>query len=170
MNLSWSYNWIFTLWEALKNHNYLAPSNLTWAIPLFIFLIIFVRVKARGFFWETRDGEEIDFKEFRIRFLKGVEGITALQQSISNLWGSWITISGVLFGIVTMAVIRIPHIWWWTEICLVGGLLLTIIQTIGFYQKYKSQKRVEETMKKIEEESIKEQIKQELLAKEAKVE
>lgn len=127
---------------------------LRWII-IAIILISVIRVKKRGFFWLAKDGTELTFKQFMSRWRIGVEGITALQQSKTQLMGTWITITGIIAGIVINALIRLENMWWWIEIILVGSLILTGIQFIGTYQKYRIHKRVEKEMK----EAIKQEVK-----------
>lgn len=126
-----------------------------WRLFLFIGIILFilVRIKVRGFFWKVRKtNEELTLKEFFKLWGKGVEGITPLQQAKANILGVWIVITGLIAGIVTNLVVRLKDTWWWLTIILVGSLFLTIIQTIGFYQRYKILKRVEIEVNKLKEE------------------
>jgi hypothetical protein len=129
--------------------------NWGYILPLLIVIIIFLRIKIRGFFWETRNGEELTFKEFLKRWGKGIEGITPLQQTKTTMMGIWITLTGIIAGVVVNALIRLENQWWWIEIILVGSLIITSIQMIGTYQKYKTLKRVEDTLRELENESTK---------------
>jgi len=121
-----------------------------------IVLIIIIRIKRRGFFFKAKDGTELSFKQFMKRWGKGIEGITPLQQVTTQLLGIWITITGVIAGIVVNALVRMEGVWWWVEIILVGSLIVTAVSLLGLYQKYKIYKRVDEEMKKLNEELEKE--------------
>ena len=119
------------------------------------FLIIFIvmtliRTKSRGFFWKAKDGSELSMREFFKRWGKGIEGITPLQQSRTQLLGIWITITGIVSGIIINALVRLENVWWWLEIILIGSLILTGVQFISIYQVYKIRKKVEQTMKELE--------------------
>jgi len=119
------------------------------SIPLFII----IRTKIRGFFFRNKKtGEELSFKGFFKMWGKGIEGITPLQQAKSNLLGVWIVLTGLISGIIVNCLVRLKDTWWWLTIILVGSLFLTLIQTVGFYQKYKILKRVNEEVKKLNQE------------------
>ncbi len=120
-------------------------------IPVCILFIIFIRTKARGYFWKIRKTkEELTFKQFFKRWRRGVEGITMMQQLKSQIMGTWIVISGMLAGIIVNAIIRLKNVWWWLEIILCGSLLITSMGLVGTLQKYWRQKQVEETIKELE--------------------
>ena len=121
-----------------------------------IILIITIRIKKRGFFFKAKDGSKLSFKQFMKRWGKGIEGITPLQQTTTQLLGIWITMTGIIAGIVVNALVRMEGVWWWVEIILVGSLIVTAVSLLGLYQKYKIYKRVDEEMKKLNEELEKE--------------
>jgi len=125
-------------------------------LALFI-LIKIIKVKRKGYLLKDVKGEEVKTREFFKRWKAGIEGITPLQQAKTNLMGNWITLSGVLAGIVVNAVVRMENQWLWIETILFGSLILIVIQMIGGLQKYwrfkvidKAQKKLEEEMNKIE--------------------
>jgi len=120
-----------------------------WIIIIILLLIIWIRVKKRGFFWKDKQGNELTFKEFTKRWKEGVEGITPLQQSFTQLLGIWITITGIVAGIIVNALIRMENVWWWVEIILVGSLIVTGISMLGQYQKYKIYKKIDKEVKKL---------------------
>lgn len=125
-----------------------------WRLFLFISIILFilVRTKVRGFFWRVRKtGEELKLKDFFKLWGKGIEGVTPLQQAKANILGVWIVITGLIAGIITNLIVRLKDTWWWLTIILTGSLFLTIIQTIGFYQRYKILKRVNDEVNKLKE-------------------
>ncbi len=124
-----------------------------WIIIIILLLIIWIRVKKRGFFWKDKQGNELTFKEFMKRWKDGIEGITPLQQSFTQLLGIWITITGIVAGIIVNALIRMENIWWWVEIILVGSLIVTGISMLGQYQKYKIYKKIDKEVKKLNKKS-----------------
>ena len=115
------------------------------SIPLFVL----IRTKVRGFFYKTKAGEELSFKGFFKMWGKGVEGITPLQQAKASILGVWIVLTGLISGIIVNCIVRLKDTWWWLTIILVGSLFLTLIQTVGFYQRYKILKRVEDQVKQL---------------------
>jgi len=125
-----------------------------WLVVILFFLIIIIRNKKRGFFWKARDGSELTIKQFFKRWGKGIEGITPLQQSKTQLFGTWIVISGIIAGIMINILTRIKNQWYWITIVLMGSLIISSISMVGIYQKYKIQKRVEQTMKELNEQPI----------------
>ena len=119
-----------------------------WILTIFIILIIVkARIKKKGYFWKDTKGEKLNSKQFFKRWGEGIEGITPLQQTKTQLMGTWITITGIVAGIVVNVLIRIEDMWWWITIILVGSLIITGVQMIGTYQKYKMQKKANELMK-----------------------
>jgi hypothetical protein len=108
-------------------------------------LFIIIRVKVRGFFWRARDGSELSFKETRALFLKGVEGITPVQQTRTTLIALVPIVSGTIWGIVVMVIGKV----WWASLILTASLPIQFIQVVNNYQKYKAQKRVEDTIKEL---------------------
>jgi hypothetical protein len=84
---------------------------------------------------KDKSGKEYTWKEFLVKFKKGVEGITPLQQVKSQMNGTYLMIVGLLCGIVVLA-FRIKTMWW-VEIILVAGLFNTYISLIGLIQKRK---------------------------------
>ena len=123
-----------------------------WFYVLLILIILFtiIRVKIRGFFWKDKFGNELSLREFFKQWGKGIEGITQKQKEITNLMGTWIVITGIIAGIIVNALIRMENQWWWIEVILVGSLILTVIQLIGTYQRFKTLKLVEIAMKEAE--------------------
>lgn len=99
--------------------------------------------------WKDSDGRWIDFREFRTRFAKGVEGITPLEQTRTQLIFSWITVVGILCGL-GVSIVAWKTLWW-LGIILLAGLGNTLVGIIGIYQKYKQLKRIEDALMNQEE-------------------
>lgn len=121
-----------------------------WFVIVLFFLIVIIRIKVRGFFWKARNGAELTLRQFFKSWGKGIEGITPLQQSKSQMVGTWIVITGIIAGIMINILTRIENQWYWITIVLLGSLIISSISMIGLYQKYKIQKRVEQTMKELD--------------------
>jgi hypothetical protein len=123
-------------------------------ILISLFVLTFLRVKIRKYFWKDRQGNKLKFKEFMKRWRSGVEGINGLQQKKMQLMGIWITLTGVIAGIVVNVLIRIENMWWWMEIILFGSLILILVQFLGTYQAYKRFKLIDIQMKEIEKKKM----------------
>ena len=95
--------------------------------------------------WRDSSGRWIDGKEFKSRFAKGVEGVTPLQQTRSQLVFMWITVIGILCGIA-VSIWKLSSLWW-LGIILLAGLGNTVVGMIGVYQKFQQLKRVNEMIK-----------------------
>lgn len=80
-----------------------------------------------------KKGNSYTWKEFLVKFKKGVEGITPLQQVKSQINGTYLMLVGLLCGIVVLA-FRIKTMWW-VEIILAAGLFNTFISLVGLIQK-----------------------------------
>jgi phosphotransferase system glucose/maltose/N-acetylglucosamine-specific IIC component len=127
-----------------------------WFLIIFFGLII-LRLLIRGYFFKTKSGEKLKFKVFMKRWGKGIEGITGLQQKKMQLMGIWITITGIVSGIVVNCLIRIKNMWWWILIILIGSLILILVQFLGTYQAYKKFKIIDEKMKELNNNNQKEE-------------
>jgi len=78
-------------------------------------------IKRLNYFMKDKEGNELSRKEFFSRWKKGIEGITPLQQTKTQMHSSFIMIIGILAGIV-ICIIGIKTLWW-LLIILVGALL-----------------------------------------------
>lgn len=101
-----------------------------------------------GYFWKTKDGERISFREFMLRFKNGLTNITPVQKIKTQVVGTRITLLGLFLGlIVTIIAIKIL---WWVMIILIGAIINTGVQYLGLIQ----QKRLLENMEKMFEDNI----------------
>jgi hypothetical protein len=141
---------IYFIWQFFFEWYY----SLGATLLLFTFVKL-TQIKSRGYFWEDKEGNKLEFRQFMSRWRKGVEGITPLQQSKTNLMGIWIVITGLIAGMITMALVRLEGIWWWSEIIMVGSMIITLVQFLGAYQKYRTHKKIEETTKELQNEEEK---------------
>lgn len=96
----------------------------------------------------TKLGEKISWKEAGKRFKQGIEGITPIQQLKIQIQGTWISILGIILGIiVNMFFLKN---FWWIIVILIGAVIVTGISQIGQYQKYWAMKEIESRMKLLE--------------------
>lgn len=117
-----------------------------WVILIIILLVLVVRVKRRGYFWKDRKGNKLTVKQFLKRWGQGIEGITPLQQTKTTLWSYPLVLGGVITGMVVMVIRRE----WWLLAILSGSLPMTLMGLLSTWQKYKVQKRIQDTMKELE--------------------
>lgn len=126
-----------------------------WKIGLGFFLLVFLysqyKIKKRGYLIKDTSGKKLKRKEFFKRWKEGIEGISPLQQARTNLMGTWITLSGIVAGIIINALVRMENQWIWIEAILGGSLILVVIQMIGGLQKYWKFKEVDKIQKQFEE-------------------
>ena len=132
-------SWLTLIFDFIKKY-------FEWFIPLLIILIIIIRVKARGFFWKARNGDELSFKEFMASWRNGIEGSTPLQQTKITLWCMTPILVGLFYGFFVTLFTKM----YWLALVLAGSFPITLIQLIALWQKYKIQKKVDETMKELE--------------------
>lgn len=82
---------------------------------------------------KIKTGEVITWKEFFRRWGEGINGVTLLQQVKMQIQATWITLVGIICGIVVCAIGF--NTLWWLMIILVGGLYNTSIQLFGLIQR-----------------------------------
>lgn len=85
--------------------------------------------------WKDKTGKNLTFKEFIFRWKKGIEGITPIQKIKSQIWGTRISLIGILLGLV-MCIIGYKTLWW-LGIILIGALIVSSTQYIGLLQQRK---------------------------------
>ena len=120
---------------------------MKWIIMavLFIIIVLGIRNKKRGYFWKKKDGTQLKMKEFFKEWKNGIMESTPLQQTRISLFAFMPLFAGILWG---MAVTFLGKTYWLTLI-LLGSLPLTSIQFLSTLQKYKAQKKIEETMREL---------------------
>ena len=97
--------------------------------------------------WTDKEGNKLSFKEFMGRWKKGIEGITPLQQAKSNFISGWIMVVGIVAGIVA-SLFNIKN-FWWVIIILVAALINSIINQIAAWQRYKTYRSIDESLKEL---------------------
>ncbi len=90
-------------------------------------------------FWTDKQGNRLTFKEFMKRWMEGIEGITPLQQAKTNLYGTWLIITGVIWGLVVVTMIKT----YWMSLILFGAFITTVFQLLNTWQKAKRFKKIE---------------------------
>ena len=99
------------------------------------------------FFNLVKNYKKLGAKEFFKKWGKGIEGITALQIARGNLIGIVPVIIGTIIGIVVVALSKT----WWLLLILIGGFIVSLMQLLGFLQKFIRLKVQDKLMKMIEE-------------------
>lgn len=82
--------------------------------------------------WTDTSGNKLTAKEFASRWKSGVQAVTPLQQMKVTLFGYFIVIVGIIWGIIFTAIIHT----WWLLVILCGSLFVSGMQTLGALQKY----------------------------------
>lgn len=100
-------------------------------------------------FWTDKQGNELTFKQFMKRWKSGLEGITQLQQAKGQISGTYITVLGIIFGIIVSFFNW--QSFWWLIIILIGALINTLVGLLGLYQKYWQLKKIDQMFKITEE-------------------
>lgn len=83
--------------------------------------------------WKDKQGNELTFKEFMQKWREGIEGISPLQKLKSQMWGTRISLIGIILGLF-VSVYGYKNLWW-VAIILLGALINTYIQYISFKQQ-----------------------------------
>lgn len=94
---------------------------------------------------KIKSGEKITAGEFLTRWKKGIAEVTPLEQTKNQLRFTWITILGIVCGIV-ICIVNIKTLWW-LMIILVGALGNTTLVLMGTIQKKKMLDQIEGGMK-----------------------
>lgn len=129
---------------------------------IYILLIIGILIAAYFLFKASKrivngiiNYHKLGKEEFKRRLKEGYETMTASQKTKGELVGITITMVGMLLGIIAMAIIKIPGVWWWVEISLIGGLITIGFQLAGKIQLHSLQKAQEEIMEELNVEEVK---------------
>jgi hypothetical protein len=93
---------------------------------------------------KDKQGNKITWKEFLSRWKDGINGITPLQKTKTQITGTKIQLLGLFLGLI-VTTIGYKNLWW-VAIILLGALINTAVQYLGLSQ-------IIETFKKIDEDS-----------------
>ena len=80
-------------------------------------------------------------EEFMKRLQEGFDAITPTQRVRGELNGIVISLIGMIIGLIMNPIIRIKGFWYWIELSLLGGTIVTIWQLIGKMQQYRILKK-----------------------------
>jgi len=80
-----------------------------------------------------KQGNYLTFKEYISRWKEGIEGISPKQKIISQIWGTRISLLGIVLGLI-VSIIGIKRLWW-IALILLGALIVTGTQYIGLIQQ-----------------------------------
>lgn len=95
--------------------------------------------KGLLFHWTDKNGNKLTAKEFMQRWKEGIANVTPLQQAKMTLLNYIPIFIGIIFGIVASAWSKT----WWLLIILIGSFGITLIQTLGVFQRYMALKEME---------------------------
>ena len=82
---------------------------------------------------KDKKGNKLSWKEFFKRWKHGIDGVTVMQQTKTQIQSSYIMMLGMFFGIIVSAANY--EKFWWIIIVLIGGILNLGISLLGLYQK-----------------------------------
>ena len=85
------------------------------------------------YFWKDKKGEKLSFKQFLKRLKEGVNGISPLQKTRTQITATRIQLLGIFLGLV-MSIIGWRYLWW-VGIILLGALINTVVQYLGLTQQ-----------------------------------
>jgi len=95
----------------------------------------------------VRNFKQMGAKKFFKQWAKGIEGISPMQIARGNLLGIIPVLIGTIIGIVVVIVNKT----WWLLLILIGGFIVSLMQLLGFLQKFIRLKVQDKLMKMIEE-------------------
>ena len=90
---------------------------------------------------KDKEGNYLTTKEFFKKWGEGINGITPIQKLKTQLTGTRITLIGLFCGLFISI-----YGWsklWWVGIILIGAILTTGVQYLGFKQQYIQLKNLE---------------------------
>ena len=100
-----------------------------------------IKIKTKRKFWKTPKGEWLTFKEFMERWKKGIEGLTPLQTTKTQLHSTKLVILGIILGMI-FSVLDFKRLFW-LFIILFGSLGITLSQMVVLWQKKKAHEEIE---------------------------
>lgn len=103
---------------------------------------------------KDRAGKEITFNEFMVRWKEGIKNVPPIQQTAASLWGGGIVLIGIVWGII----FSLYMAQYWLSLILVGSFVLSAIGLYGNWQKYLALKKIDDSMRMIDNMDEKEEI------------
>ena len=94
-----------------------------------------------GKFWKTPEGEWLTFKEFMERWRKGIEGLTPLQTTKTQLHSTKLVVLGIILGMI-FSLLDFKRLFW-LFIILLGSFGITLSQLVVLWQKKKALENIE---------------------------
>ena len=91
---------------------------------------------------KDKEGNKLTWKEFFGRWKEGIDGITPLQKTKTQITATRIQLLGIFLGLV-MTIIGWRMLWW-VGLILLGALINTAVQYLGLAQQKKSLVKHEE--------------------------
>jgi hypothetical protein len=119
-----------------------------WIIGILLagyFLLRALKRIVKGIISYRKLGKE----EFMKRLKDGFDAITPTQKTRGELKGIIISLVGMVLGLIMLAIFRIEHIWFWVELSLLGGAIITTWQLIGKLQQYRILKKQDKIMEEL---------------------
>ena len=91
-------------------------------------------------------------EEFVKRLKDGFDAITPTQRTRGELNGIIVSLIGMVIGLIIVPMYRIKGFWYWIELSLLGGTIITVWQLIGKIQQYRILKKQDKIMEKLRKE------------------
>ncbi len=82
---------------------------------------------------KDKQGNKLTWKEFFRKWKEGIDGITPIQKTKTQILGTRISLFGVLMGLV-ISTIAYKQLWW-VAIILLGALINMGVQYLGLTQQ-----------------------------------
>lgn len=76
---------------------------------------------------------------FFTKWKQGIDKVTPIQQFKVQLFSYWIIFIGIILGIISCIITKT----WWLMIILIGSFILTGMQWLGVYQRYRILQKIE---------------------------
>jgi len=123
-------------------------SYLPWIIGILVVTYFLIRALIRivkGIISYRKLGKQ----EFMKRLKKGFDDITPTQRTKGEINGIVISLMGMVLGLIIVPIFRIEHFWFWIELSLLGGVIITGWQLIGKLQQLRVLKKQDEIMEEL---------------------
>ena len=95
--------------------------------------------------WTDRQGNELTFKEFMERWKAGIEGLTPLQTTKTQLHSTKLVILGIVLGMI-FSLLDFKRLFW-LFIILLGSFGITLSQMVVLWQKKRAYEDFDKKLK-----------------------